>query len=79
MSTNKSLNITSILRKANVNFNQAKDYLDFLLNNSLIETVNQKRGVFYSLTPKGKLLLTILTKIEEAMGIEEEPISRFLF
>jgi predicted transcriptional regulator len=71
LSTKKALNVTSILRKANINFNQSKDYFVFLLENGLISKVNIKREVVYFITPKGMLLLKALVKIEGTLKLEE--------
>ena len=71
LSIKKALNVTSILRKANINFNQSRDYFVFLLENGLIDKVNIKREVVYSITPKGLLLHKALVKIEGTLKIEE--------
>ncbi len=76
LSINRALNVTSILRKANINFNQSRDYFGFLLENGLIEKLNLEREVVYNITPKGILVLKALVKIEEAAKIEDEPLSQ---
>ena len=76
LSINRSLNVTGILRKANINFNQSRDYFGFLQENGLIEKVNLKREVVYTITPKGMLLLKALVKIEETANICPEALSQ---
>ncbi len=69
------LKLTHIMYKANVNCSVLKEYLDFLIQQNLVEekTIGKKRTV-YAITPQGRKVLTYFRELKIILPIgEEEP------
>ncbi len=73
------LNISAIMRKSNLNSTTVNQHLDLLVTKQLVDKSNHKKRVFYSITPKGTLMLKNFVKIKEAFQIEEKDLSLFSF
>ncbi len=70
------LKLTHIMYKANVNCSVLKEYLDFLIDQNLVEerTVGKKR-IVYALTDRGKTVLKYFRELQVMLPIAEEAIS----
>jgi predicted transcriptional regulator len=67
------LKLTHIMYKANVNCSVLKEYLDFLIKQSLVEerTVG-KRRVVYAITQRGITVLKYFRELKQVLPIVEE-------
>src|SRR4030043_302349 len=67
------LRLTHIMYKANVNCSVLKEYLDFLIKQSLVEerTVG-KRRVVYAVTQRGITVLKYFRELRQVLPIVEE-------
>jgi len=72
-------NISAIMRKSNLNSTTVNQHLDLLVTNQIVNKINHKKRVLYTITPKGTLILKTFSKIKEAFQIEEKDLNRFLF
>jgi len=76
LARNGPLKLTHIMYKANVNCNVLKQYLDFLVQQNLIEkqTLQKKRrkarGV-YAITERGRTVLKYFGELNRALHITE--------
>ena len=71
------LKLTHIMYKANVNCSVLKQYLDFLIQQNLVEeqTLHKKRHktkVFYAITERGLTVLKYFRELNKALPIIEE-------
>jgi predicted transcriptional regulator len=66
------LKLTHIMYKANVNCNVLRQYLDFLIQQNLVEeqTLNKKR-VVYAITERGRTILKYFSEISSALTLTE--------
>jgi len=66
------LKLTHIMYKANVNCNVLRQYLDFLIQQNLVEeqTLNKKR-VVYAITERGRTILKYFREISSALSLTE--------
>lgn len=71
------LKLTHIMYKANVNCSVLKEYLDFLINQELVEekTVGKKRIVF-AVTEKGISVLKYFRELKVMLPVIEEGQAR---
>jgi predicted transcriptional regulator len=67
------LKLTHVMYKANVNCKVLKEYLDFLIKQSLIEEriVGKSRTVF-AITPRGITVLKYFRELKQVLPIVEE-------
>ena len=67
------LKLTHIMYKANVNCSVLKEYLDFLINNNLVEekTIGKKR-IVYAITERGTTVLKYFRELKSVLPIIEE-------
>jgi predicted transcriptional regulator len=67
------LKLTHVMYKANVNCSVLKEYLDFLMKQSLVEerTVG-KRRVVYAVTQRGITVLKYFRELKQVLPIIEE-------
>lgn len=67
------LKLTHVMYKANVNCSVLKEYLDFLMKQSLVEerTVG-KRRVVYAVTQRGITVLKYFRELKQVLPIVEE-------
>ena len=67
------LKLTHIMYKANVNCSVLKEYLDFLIANSLVEekTIGKKR-IVYAITERGSTVLKYFRELRSVLPIIEE-------
>jgi predicted transcriptional regulator len=49
----KQTSKTRIMSKANLSYSQLNEYIDFLVNHSLLETLSSGGKVYYKVTKKG--------------------------
>ena len=71
------LKLTHIMYKANVNCSVLKEYLDFLIQQNLIEeqiTIKKrnKTKVSYAITEKGRTVIKYFNEVNRALQITEE-------
>ncbi len=71
------LKLTHIMYKANINCSVLKQYLDFLIQQNLIEeqTLSKKRNktrVVYAITERGRTVLKYFRELNSALQITEE-------
>ncbi len=67
------LKLTHIMYKANVNCSILKEYLDFLVDQGLVEErIVGKRRVVYATTQRGLTVLKYFKELEQALPIMEE-------
>jgi len=71
------LKLTHIMYKANVNCSVLKQYLDFLIQQNLIEeqTLGKKRNktrVVFAITERGRTVLKYFRELNSALQITEE-------
>ena len=67
------LKLTHIMNKANVNFNVLKQYLDFLVQQNLVEEqALSKKRVVYAITERGRTVLKYFRELNNALQITEE-------
>jgi len=71
------LKLTHIMYKANVNCSVLKKYLDFLIQQNLVEeqTLHKKRNktkVVYAITERGRTVLKYFRELNSALHITEE-------
>lgn len=73
------LKLTHIMYKANVNCSVLKEYLDFLMQQNLIEekTVGKKR-IVYAITQRGLTVLKYFRELKTVLPIIEEEHGRRL-
>jgi predicted transcriptional regulator len=71
------LKLTHIMYKANVNCSVLKEYLDFLIDQELVEekTVGKKR-IVYAVTEKGFKVLKYFRELKVMLPVIEEGQSR---
>ena len=77
LSRHGSLKLTHVMYKANVNCSVLKQYLDFLIEQNLVEeqTLHKKRNktrVVYALTDRGRTVLKYFRELDIALQITEE-------
>jgi predicted transcriptional regulator len=71
------LKLTHIMYKANVNCSVLKQYLDFLIKQSLVEERTAgKRRVVYAITQRGITVLKHFRELKQVLPIIEEPRNR---
>jgi len=71
------LKLTHVMYKANVNCSVLKQYLDFLIQQNLVEeqTLHKKRNktrVVYAITERGRTVLKYFRELNSALQITEE-------
>jgi len=71
------LKLTHIMYKANVNCSVLKQYLDFLIQQNLVEeqALHEKRNktrVVYAITERGRTVLKYFRELNSALHITEE-------
>ncbi len=71
------LKLTHIMYKANVNCSVLKQYLDFLIQQNLVEeqTLHKKRNktkIVYAITERGRTVLKYFRELNNALQITEE-------
>jgi len=71
------LKLTHIMYKANINCSVLKQYLDFLIQQNLVEeqTFGKKRNktrVVYTITERGRTILKYFRELNSALLITEE-------
>jgi predicted transcriptional regulator len=71
------LKLTHVMYKANVNCSVLKEYLDFLMKQSLVEerTVGKRRVVF-AITQRGITVLKYFKELKQVLPIVEEARSQ---
>ena len=71
------LKLTHVMYKANVNCSVLKEYLDFLIKQSLVEerTVGKRRAVF-AVTQRGITVLKYFKELKQVLPIVEEARSQ---
>ena len=84
LAQNGPLKLTHVMYKANVNCSVLKEYLDFLINQQLIEEqlLHRKRNktkITYAVTEKGKTVLRYFTEVNKALQITQQPIPSMLY
>ncbi len=72
-----SLKLTHIMYKANVNCDVLKQYLDFLVQQNLVEeqALHKKRNkieIVYAITERGRTALKYFRELNNALQITEE-------
>jgi len=77
LSRHRPLKLTHVMYKANVNCSVLKQYLDFLIEQNLVEeqTLHKKRNktrVVYALTDRGRTVLKYFRELDIALQITEE-------
>jgi predicted transcriptional regulator len=67
------LKLTHVMYKANVNCSVLKEYMDFLIKQSLVEerTIG-KRRVVYAVTQRGITVLKYFRELKQVLPIVEE-------
>jgi len=76
LARNGPLKLTHIMYKANVNCSVLKQYLDFLMQQNLVEEqISQmkrhKTRVIYAITERGKTVLKYFREVNRALQITE--------
>jgi len=76
LARNGPLKLTHIMYKANVNCSVLKQYLDFLIQQNLVEEqIAQKRKrkakVVYAITERGRTVLKYFSEVNRALQITE--------
>jgi len=66
------LKLTHIMYKANLNGGFLKQYLDFLIQQNLVEEQTLKKRVVYAITERGRTALKYFREINSALQITEE-------
>jgi predicted transcriptional regulator len=67
------LKLTHIMYKANVNCSVLRQYLDFLINQNLVEEkIVGKKRVVYGVTQKGITVLKYFRELKQVLPIVEE-------
>ncbi len=67
------LKLTHIMYKANVNCSVLKDYLDFLIDNNLVEERPKgKSRVIYGVTQRGIAVLKHFRELKQILPVKEE-------
>lgn len=67
------LKLTHVMYKANVNCSVLKEYLDFLMKQSLVEErIVGKARVVFAVTPRGITVLKYFRELKEVLPIVEE-------
>ncbi len=79
LATKSQLNTSAIMRVSNLNSSTVNQHLDLLVTKQLVDKINHKKRVLYSITPKGTLMLKTFVKIKEAFQIEEKDLNLLLF
>ena len=84
LSHNGPMKLTHIMYKANVNCSVLKEYLDFLIQQSLIEEqiLRKKRNktkVRYVITERGKMVLRYFNEVNRALQITQRNIPPLLY
>ncbi|MGQ9460659.1 MAG: winged helix-turn-helix domain-containing protein [Candidatus Bathyarchaeaceae archaeon] len=71
------LKLTHIMYKANVNCSVLKQYLDFLIAQSLVEekTIGKKR-IVYAITPRGITVLKYFRELKVMLPVLEEELAK---
>lgn len=70
----KELKITHLVYKANLSSNSIKSYMDYLIENNLIEQINNKKRNTFTITPRGMAFLKEFEKIRifsESYGLNK--------
>ena len=76
LARNGPLKLTHIMYKANVNCSVLKQYLDFLMQQNLVEEQilqmkRHKTRVIYAITERGKTVLKYFREVNRALQITE--------
>ena len=67
------LKLTHVMYKANVNCSVLKEYLDFLVKQSLVEErIIRKQRTVYAVTQRGITVLKYFKELKQALPIVEE-------
>lgn len=67
------LKLTHLMRKANVNCNNMKEQLDFLIKQGLVEErTARKTRVVFAVTKRGTTVLRYFGELKQALPIVEE-------
>ena len=67
------LKLTHIMYKANVNCSVLKEYLDFLIEQDLVqERMVAKRRVVYAITERGRTVIKYFRELKQILPIIEE-------
>jgi len=67
------LKLTHIMYKANVNCSVLKEYLDFLIEQNLVqERTVAKRRVVYAITERGRTVIKYFRELKQILPIIEE-------
>jgi len=74
LSHNGPLKLTHIMYKANVNCSVLKEYLDFLIQQSLVEEQMLRRKknrikIRYAITERGKIVIKYFNEVNRALQI----------
>ena len=77
LAQNGPLKLTHVMYKANVNCSVLKEYLDFLIQQSLIEEqiLRKKRNktkIRYAITERGRKVLKYFNEVNRALQITQE-------
>ena len=77
LAQNGPLKLTHVMYKANVNCSVLKEYLDFLIHQSLIEEqiLRKKRNktkIRYAITDRGRKVLKYFNEVNRALQITQE-------
>lgn len=73
LARHRSLKLTHIMYKANINCSILKEYLDFLVQHGLVkEQEAQKKRVTYSITKRGKTVLEYFSEVDRALQITKD-------
>ena len=71
------LKLTHVMYKANVNCSVLKEYLDFLIKQSLVEErIAGKRRVVFAVTQRGITVLKYFKELKQVLPIVEESRSQ---
>lgn len=67
------LKLTHVMYKANVNCSVLKEYMDFLIQQNIVqERVMKKERIVYELTEKGFAILKTFREVQTLLPLEEE-------
>jgi len=73
LSVRGPLKLTHIMYKANVNCSVLKEYLDFLIKQSLVaERIVGKGRVVYAITERGSVVMKQFKELKQVLPIVEE-------
>lgn len=73
------LKLTHIMYKANINCSVLKEFLDFLIDNSLVEERNAgEKRVVYAITQRGRKVIKVFRDVQRMMPVTEETKNKIL-